>query len=64
MIEREVKLRFDSPEEARAAILAAGATPLRCRRMQEDALLDADDESLRRPAVCPQGSAPKPAGVC
>ena len=48
MIEREVKLRFDSPEEARAAILAAGATPLRCRRLQEDALLDADDESLRR----------------
>ena len=48
MIEREVKLRFDSPEEARAAILAAGATLLRCRRLQEDALLDADDESLRR----------------
>ena len=48
MIEREVKLRFDSPEEARAAILAAGATPLRCRRLQEDALLDTDDESLRR----------------
>jgi adenylate cyclase class 2 len=48
MIEREVKLRFDSPEDARAAILAAGATPLRCRRLQEDVLLDADDESLRR----------------
>ena len=48
MIEREVKLRFDSPEEARAAILAAGATPLRCRRLQEDALLDTDDEALRR----------------
>jgi len=48
MIEREVKLRFDSPEEARAAILAAGATPLRCRRLQEDVLLDTDDEALRR----------------
>jgi adenylate cyclase class 2 len=48
MIEREVKLRFDSPEQARAAILAAGATPLRCRRLQEDALLDTEDESLRR----------------
>jgi adenylate cyclase, class 2 len=48
MIEREVKLRFDNPEEARAAILAAGATPLRCRRLQEDALLDTDDEILRR----------------
>ena len=48
MIEREVKLRFDSLEDARAAILAAGATPLRCRRLQEDALLDTDDEILRR----------------
>lgn len=48
MIEREVKLRFDSPEEAREAILAAGATPLRCRRLQEDALLDTEDETLRR----------------
>ena len=48
MIEREVKLPFDSPEDARAAILAAGATPLRCRRLQEDALLDTEDETLRR----------------
>jgi adenylate cyclase class 2 len=48
MIEREVKLRFESPEAARAAVLAAGATPLRCRRLQEDALLDTDDEALRR----------------
>ena len=48
MIEREVKLRFDSPEQARAAVLAAGATPLRCRRLQEDALLDTEDEQLRR----------------
>jgi adenylate cyclase, class 2 len=48
MIEREVKLRFDSPEQARAAVLAAGAAPLRCRRLQEDALLDTDDEALRR----------------
>src|SRR5262245_35999701 len=48
MVEREVKLRFQSPEAARAAIVAAGATPLRSRRLQEDALLDTDDESLRR----------------
>ena len=48
MVEREVKLRFQSPEEARAAILAAGATPLRSRRLQEDALLDTEDEELRR----------------
>jgi adenylate cyclase class 2 len=47
MIEREVKLRFTSPEEARAAVLATGATPLRSRRLQEDALLDSEDESLR-----------------
>ena len=48
MIEREVKLRFDHPETARAALLQAGAAPLRCRRLQEDALLDTDDEALRR----------------
>src|SRR3954463_10041861 len=48
MIEREVKLRFVSPEAAREGILAAGATPLRSRRLQEDALLDTEDESLRR----------------
>jgi len=48
MIEREVKLRFESPEQARAAILEAGATPLRSRRLQEDALLDTADEGLRR----------------
>ncbi|MBI3046917.1 MAG: class IV adenylate cyclase [Acidobacteria bacterium] len=48
MVEREVKLRFDNPEQARAAIRAAGATPLRSRRLQEDVLLDTDDEMLRR----------------
>jgi adenylate cyclase, class 2 len=48
MLEREVKLQFDNPDQARALILAAGATPLRCRRLQEDALLDTDDEALRR----------------
>jgi adenylate cyclase class 2 len=47
-VEREVKLRFDSVEQAREAIEAAGASPLRCRRLQEDALLDDEDESLRR----------------
>jgi adenylate cyclase, class 2 len=48
MIEREVKLSFSTPEEARAAIVAAGAAPLRSRRLQEDALFDTDDETLRR----------------
>ena len=47
-IEREIKLRFSSAEEARAAIVACGATPLLGRRLQEDALLDSDDEELRR----------------
>ncbi len=47
-VEREVKLRFESVEAAREAILAAGAAPLRCRRLQEDALLDDRDESLRK----------------
>jgi adenylate cyclase class 2 len=48
MVEREIKLRYDSVESARAAILATGATPLLGRRLQEDALLDTADESLRR----------------
>lgn len=48
MVEREVKLRFESPEAARAAVLAAGAKPLRPRRLQEDALFDYSDETLRR----------------
>jgi adenylate cyclase, class 2 len=47
-LEREIKLRFDSADEARARILALGATPLHGRRLQEDALLDTDDEMLRR----------------
>jgi adenylate cyclase, class 2 len=51
-LEREVKLSFESAEAARAAILAAGATPLHNRRLQEDALLDTADDSLRRRACC------------
>jgi|ERR1041385_6308955 len=48
ILEREVKLRFDDAQAARAAVLEAGATPLRSRRLQEDCLLDSADESLRR----------------
>ena len=48
MLEREIKLRFESAAEAREAMLAAGATPLYGRRLREDALLDTDDEQLRR----------------
>ena len=47
-LEREVKLRFGSVEDARSAVEAAGAAPLRCRRLQEDALLDDVHETLKR----------------
>ncbi len=47
-LEREIKLRFPTVAEARAAILAAGATPLRGRRLQEDSLLDTADDRLRQ----------------
>jgi len=46
-LEREIKLRFDSADEARERILALGATPLLGRRLQEDCLFDTDDERLR-----------------
>ena len=47
-IEREIKLRFESPDAARAAVLATGATPVRGRRLQEDCLLDTDNDLLRQ----------------
>ncbi len=46
-LEREVKLRFTSADEARAAVRALGATPLLGRRLQEDALLDTPEGRLR-----------------
>ncbi len=48
ILEREVKLRFESAEAARAAVIATGATPVRGRRLQEDCLLDTSAESLRQ----------------
>lgn len=45
-LEREVKLRFASADEARHAIVALGATLERSRRLQRDALLDTDDRAL------------------
>lgn len=48
MLEREIKLAFDSAADARDAVLAIGATPLRSRRLQEDALFDTSDETLRQ----------------
>lgn len=47
-LEREIKLRFDDVDLAKSAVLRAGATPLRGRRLQEDWLLDSDGEELRR----------------
>src|SRR5260370_2139075 len=47
ILEREVKLRFESAEAARAAVLATGATPVHGRRLQEDCLLDTADDHLR-----------------
>jgi adenylate cyclase, class 2 len=48
MVEREIKLQFASVSEARTAVIAAGCTPRLGRRLQEDALLDTEDELLRR----------------
>jgi adenylate cyclase class 2 len=48
MLEREIKLRFASPAEARDAIIKTGATPIRGRRFQEDCLLDDTGEHLRQ----------------
>lgn len=49
-VEREIKLRFASADEARASILSpdVGATPLRGRRLQEDCLLDSPGRELGR----------------
>jgi adenylate cyclase, class 2 len=55
MLEREIKLRFESADLARRQILSptVGATPLRGRRLQEDCLLDTEDKLLlqRRSAL-------------
>jgi len=47
-LEREIKLRFDSAEDARERVLSIGATPLRGRRLQEDCLLDTESDVLYR----------------
>ena len=47
-LEREIKLRFDSPADARRAVDALGAVPHAPRRLQEDSLFDTEDGSLRR----------------
>ena len=45
-VEREVKLRYDSPEAARRAVTEAGARPWRDRRLQNDCLLDREQAPL------------------
>src|SRR5688572_28893907 len=47
MIEREIKLSFDSPDQARAALAAVRATLLRPRRLQHDLFFDTPDQQLR-----------------
>lgn len=48
MLEREIKLRFATPDDARAAVMAIGARTASPRRLQDDALYDTEDEALRR----------------
>ncbi len=45
-VEREIKLRYDTPDAARRAVVEAGAQPLRARRLQNDCLLDREHEPL------------------
>jgi adenylate cyclase, class 2 len=47
VIEREIKLRFDSADDARRAIHTLGASPYRARRLQDDALLDTEAAQLQ-----------------
>ena len=46
MIEREVKLKFDSHEAARQAVIAAGGRLVLSERPQEDRFLDTTDDRL------------------
>jgi len=47
-VEREIKLHFASKSAAHEAVKSVGATPLRSKRLQKDALFDWPDERLRR----------------
>jgi adenylate cyclase class 2 len=47
-LEREIKLRFESADAARQALVAIGAAPYRARRLQDDRLLDDTAATLQR----------------
>ncbi len=47
MIEREIKLRFQNADEARAAVTTAGGRLVASRRLIEDRLFDTPDGHLR-----------------
>lgn len=46
-VEREIKLRFDTVEQARTAVADLGGTLRNARRLQSDMLLDTMDGTLR-----------------
>ncbi len=46
MIEQEIKLRFDTHEAARQAVIAAGGRLVRSERPQDDRFLDTTDDRL------------------
>jgi adenylate cyclase, class 2 len=48
LLEREVKLLFPTTAAAREAVLTAGAVLAHPRRLQDDALYDLPDETLRK----------------
>lgn len=48
MLEREIKLAYTTGDEARAAVVAAGASLSRPRRLQQDTIFDTDDQSFRQ----------------
>ena len=47
-VEREIKVRFASKSAAHEAVESVGATPLRSKRLQKDALFDWPDKRLRQ----------------